>query len=210
MRFADLDAVTLDAFGTLLDLIDPTPALEQLLRRHELERSREEIAAALAVEMAHYRRRSISGRDETSLTALQKECAGVFLDALEGGAPDNGFAAGYVEALRFEVLPGVRQVLAGLRARGLAVAVISNWDVGLHGHLRALELSPFLDAVITSAGAGAEKPDPAIFAAALGQLGVSPRRALHVGDRPADEQGARAAGLAFVPAPLVEAFAGWT
>jgi putative hydrolase of the HAD superfamily len=210
MRFAELDAVTLDAFGTLVDLIDPEPALERLLRRHKLERSREEIAAAFAIEMAHYRRHSITGRDEASLTALQQECAGVFLDALGGRAADDGFALGYVEALRFAVLPGVRRVLAGLRARGLALAVISNWDVGLHEHLRALELSPLLDAVITSAEAGTEKPGPVIFTAALERLGVSPQRALHVGDSPADEQGASRAGLAFAPAPLDEAFTGWT
>jgi len=43
--------------------------------------------------------------------------------------------------------------------------------------------------------------------AALERLDVEPARALHVGDEPIDEQGARAAGMRFLPAPLAEAFA---
>ena len=42
---------------------------------------------------------------------------------------------------------------------------------------------------------------------ALERLRVRPERALHVGDSAADEQGARAAGMRFAPAPLAEAFA---
>ena len=59
--------------------------------------------------------------------------------------------------------------------------------------------------VVTSAEAGAPKPDPAIFRLALTRLGVSPERALHVGDSPADEEGAHAAGMQFRPAPLADA-----
>ena len=63
-----------------------------------------------------------------------------------------------------------------------------------------------LDAtVVTSAEAGAPKPAPAIFLLALKRLGVHPERAAHVGDSPADEEGARAAGMQFQPAPLAEA-----
>jgi putative hydrolase of the HAD superfamily len=41
-----------------------------------------------------------------------------------------------------------------------------------------------------------EKPDPAIFRAALQKLGVAPSEAIHVGDLPAvDFAGARAAGI---------------
>jgi FMN phosphatase YigB (HAD superfamily) len=37
---------------------------------------------------------------------------------------------------------------------------------------------------------------------ALERLGVPPGRALHVGDEPADEEAARAAGMRFAWAPL--------
>jgi len=77
---------------------------------------------------------------------------------------------------------------------------VSNWDVGLHEHLRRLDLR--FDAVVTSAEAGIRKPDPRIFALALDRLRIPPERALHIGDDEIDEQAARAAGLRFAYAPL--------
>jgi HAD superfamily hydrolase (TIGR01509 family) len=64
--------------------------------------------------------------------------------------------------------------------------------------------------VVTSAEAGAPKPDPEPFHLALRRLAVAPERALHVGDSPADEEGARAAGLHFLPAPLTSIVEGWS
>ena len=62
-----------------------------------------------------------------------------------------------------------------------------------------------MDTVVTSAEAGAPKPAPAVFDLALERLGAVATRAVHVGDAAADEEGARAAGLRFEPAPLAEA-----
>jgi putative hydrolase of the HAD superfamily len=105
------------------------------------------------------------------------------------------------------VIPGVRSSLAELRAHALRLAVVSNWDISLHDHLAELGLAHFFDAVVCSADVGSEKPDPEIFAAALARLGARPERTLHVGDGRSDEEGARAAGIAFAPAPLSEAVA---
>jgi putative hydrolase of the HAD superfamily len=60
----------------------------------------------------------------------------------------------------------------------------------------------FFTAIVSSAEAGAAKPDPEVFHLALERLGVSADRALHVGDGDVDRDGAAAAGLAFAPAPL--------
>jgi putative hydrolase of the HAD superfamily len=68
--------------------------------------------------------------------------------------------------------------------------------VSLHGVLRALELEPLLDGIVTSAGVGARKPAPAIFEQALALVGASPDQAIHVGDNlDEDVAGARAAGI---------------
>ena len=64
--------------------------------------------------------------------------------------------------------------------------------------------------VVTSAQAGAPKPEPAVFTLALELLGVQPSRALHVGDSDSDEAGASAAGMHFAPAPLAQAVQGLT
>jgi putative hydrolase of the HAD superfamily len=96
----------------------------------------------------------------------------------------------------------VVDTIARLRALGLPLAVVSNWDETLPERLEAFDV----DVVVSSAEAGASKPDPAVFRLALERLGVRPERALHVGDSPADQEGARAAGMRFAPAPLAEAF----
>lgn len=210
MRFAELDAVTLDAMGTLVTLVDPVPQLGEALRARGVKRNPEEIAAAFRAEADYYVPRSLRGRDKASLAELRRECAGVFLGAL-GVAHDPGeFAPAYVEALELELVPGAVETLVGLRARGLELGVVSNWDCSLPEHLAALGLDAVFSAVVTSAEAGVAKPDPAIFRLGLERLGVAPERALHVGDRLEDEQGGRAAGMRFAGAPLATAFEGWS
>jgi putative hydrolase of the HAD superfamily len=201
---ADLDAVTIDAFGTLIRLRDPFAALDRALRARGVERTPQQIAAAFAEEGRYYRDRSHEGADEASLALLRRDCAAVFLDALEADVDPEEFARPYVEALEFEPMPGAVRAVSELERLGLRLAVVSNWDVALSGYLEQLGLAPRFDAVVTSAEAGAPKPDPRIFRLALERLGVRPERALHVGDSEADEEGARAAGMAFAPAPLAD------
>ena len=91
---------------------------------------------------------------------------------------------------------GAEQALAALRAQGLTLAILSNFDQRLHGLLRGLNVRCYFDAVVLPAESGAAKPSPAIFAHCLAQLGIAPRQALLVGDHPVrDLQAARAAGL---------------
>jgi HAD superfamily hydrolase (TIGR01509 family) len=209
VSLADLDAVTLDAHGTLVDLVDPVPALTALVRDRGVDRPPDAVAAAFVAEARYYVERSHEGRDELSLARLRAECAGVFLAALGAELDPAEFAEPFVAALRFEPVEGARETVAALAARGLALAVVSNWDYALPAHLAAAGFGA-IPVVVTSAGAGAAKPDPRLFRLALERLGVDPARALHVGDSDADRLGAEAAGLRFRPAPLRQAFATWT
>jgi putative hydrolase of the HAD superfamily len=115
-----------------------------------------------------------------------------------------------VGALVFEPVPGAPETVRMLRERGLRLAVVANWDSALPEHLDRLGLARHFDTIVTSAEAGVPKPDPAIFRLALERLGAEPARALHVGDEPVDEEGARSTGMRFAPAPLATAFEGWT
>jgi HAD superfamily hydrolase (TIGR01549 family) len=195
---ADVDAVTIDAYGTLLTLVDSVGNLHALLPEH----APDAIRRGFEAEAAYYLEHSHEGRDEASLARLYAECTRVFNETVGSTlTPEQ-----YVGALEFEVLPGVRDTLARLRAHGLAVAVVANWDYSLHARLREHRLRGWFDAVVVSAELGVKKPDPAPFVAALEQLGVRADRAVHVGDHPPhDEVGARAAGMRFEPAPLAEA-----
>jgi HAD superfamily hydrolase (TIGR01509 family) len=200
-RLADLDAVTIDGYGTLLQLVDPIPKLRALLP----ERSRETLEAAFRAEAEYYVEHAVEGKDDQSLARLWASCTDVF----NGAAGSALTSAEYNGVFEFEVLPGVRQAVAALRARGLALAVVANWDFSLHRHLGEHGLNSWFDTVITSAETGLTKPDPGPFRAALERLGVRPERALHIGDQPADEEGARAAGMHFAAAPLTDALAAW-
>lgn len=209
MRFAEVDAVTIDGYGTLLTLREPVPALRSALSRHGVERTDDEVTAGFAAEAAYYRPHAHLGRDETSLAALRVDCTRVFLDTLDAPLDPADFAGDFVSALDFEVVPGAMETIVDLRARRLKLAVVANWDCALPDHLARLALDRYFSAVVTSAEAGAPKPDPAPFRLALERLGVEAGRAVHVGDEQADQLGAAAAGMRFAAAPLASAFEGW-
>jgi FMN phosphatase YigB (HAD superfamily) len=198
----DVDAVTIDAYGTLVQLRDPVPALRDALAARGVARSDDVVRAAFAAEVAYYVPRSHEGRDSASLAALRRACTRVFLDAADAGslAPDE---FPFVASLAFDLVPGGREACDDLSRAGLRLCVVSNWDIGLTEHLQGLGVDL---PVVTSAEAGAAKPDPAVFELALQRLGVvDPARAVHVGDDAADEAGALAVGMRFEPAPLAEA-----
>ena len=93
--------------------------------------------------------------------------------------------------------PQAKSVLGELQGR-YKLALISNFDHPPHVHrlLDELALRPFFDAVVVSGDVGVKKPDPAIFAPALEQTGLTTDEALFVGDSPEDDvAGAKAAGL---------------
>jgi putative hydrolase of the HAD superfamily len=202
----ELEAVTIDAYGTLVTLRDPVPALRAALTSRGVQQSSADVQRAFDAEVAFYVARSHEGRDEATLALLRRDCAGVFLEALEAELDADDFAPAFVSALTFAELPGARDACLELAMAGLRLAVVSNWDVGLHDHLGALGLNAVVDIVVTSAEAGAPKPAPAVFELALARLGVDDAsRAVHIGDAAADKEGATAAGLRFQPAPLADA-----
>ena len=202
MRLADIDCVTVDAYGTLVALEDPAPALESGLRRHGATPSRDEIAAALKVEMEYYRERTLEGRDEDSLARLRRECCAVFLASLEVDLEPEEFLPDFVASLHFRAEPGAIEAMRLLRSRGLALAVVSNWDCSLEQRLKETGLLGFFDCIVSSALAGVAKPDPRIFRYALKQLSAAPTRSLHIGDSDDDQMGATSAGMGFAWAPL--------
>lgn len=112
----------------------------------------------------------------------------------------EGMASSVHEAYRhedhWEMYADVSACLRGLKQRGFALGVVSNWDAGLEGLLRDLRLLPYFDVVVSSAVVGYRKPNPVIFDVACEQMGVEASRAVHVGDRvDADGDGAAAAGI---------------
>jgi putative hydrolase of the HAD superfamily len=195
-------AILLDALGTLVALEPPAPLLRaELAERFGLEVSEADAARAITAEIAYYRAHLDEGRDAAGLHALRRRCAEVLRSALPDAAASarvelDSLMDALLASLRFTAFPDVRPALTAARERGQRLVVVSNWDVSLIGVLRALELEPLLDGILTSAAAGARKPSPAIFEQALTLAGVRASETIHVGDTlDEDVAGARAAGI---------------
>ena len=92
---------------------------------------------------------------------------------------------------------GVLETLATLRARGIALGIVSNIDEDQLGYLsKAGGLLACFDWMLSSEAAGSCKPDPGIFREALRRAGCAPDDALFVGDTlRQDIAGANQAGM---------------
>lgn len=102
----------------------------------------------------------------------------------------------FADPASYRALPGALELCDDLRARGVRLAVVSNWSPALHGLLAGLGLAARLEFALASAEERLEKPDPALFQRALARLDLPPERAAHLGNDPErDAAGARAAGI---------------
>jgi putative hydrolase of the HAD superfamily len=189
------DAVLLDAYGTLVSLDAPFERLQTAVaKRLGKDVPLQEARRAFEREIAYYVAHCHRARDQASLRKLRLECAQLVLDELGLEAPAEAGLAVLEDAIRFRAFEDVEPALAAIARRGLATAVVSNWDCSLGEALETAGLR--FHTVVDSATAGAPKPDPAMFRLALERLGTEPARVLHVGDREeTDGAGARAAGL---------------
>jgi putative hydrolase of the HAD superfamily len=194
-----VDAVLLDSFGTLVSMEPPGPRLRAVLARAGVEVSERVATEAFRAEIAYYLEHHVEGRDARSLDDLRDRCATVLRDALGEPAAALGLAevrAAMLQSIRFQPQPDAAPALRDLRRRGLRLVVASNWDCSLPEVLEGAGLAQLVDGAVGSAEVGADKPDPAVFEAALAIAGCAPEHALHVGDSPVnDVDGAAAAGI---------------
>jgi putative hydrolase of the HAD superfamily len=185
----EVRAVLLDGMGTLVHLIPPAPTLAQALGV-DLDTAERAFRAEVGYYLAH----QLEGSDAAGLADLRRRCADVLADA--AGVEREGALDALMGSLQFEAFDDAAPVLAELRARGLRLVVVSNWDSSLSEVLERVGLRELVDEVIVSAVVGAAKPDRLIFEAALAAAGCEASEAVHVGDSAeADVGGARAAGI---------------
>jgi putative hydrolase of the HAD superfamily len=184
-----LSAVLVDGMGTLLRLIPPVPALARALAVDEARAER-----GFRAEVAYYLEHQLEAFDTARLWDLRRRCAAVLADA--AGVDRDGALEALMSSLRFEAFPDAAPALTQLRARGLKVVVVSNWDCSLPDVLDGIGLLGLVDAVVSSAVVGAAKPDARIFEAALAAAGCRGIEAVHVGDSMEnDVEGARRVGI---------------
>jgi pyrophosphatase PpaX len=103
--------------------------------------------------------------------------------------------------------PGVDAMLAGLRRRGCAIAVVtSKMRDAVELGMRHVPLGSF-DAIVTCEDTDRHKPDPAPVVHGLALLGADAAGAVYVGDAPYDLRAGRDAGVATAAAMWGTAFA---
>jgi len=192
---ASLKAVLFDAGNTLLFL--------------DHDRMAAAVGAVLGVPIDPARLAGAAGDAARAVERVRggdRDRARVYLEALFTGA---GVPAARMEEVRgclerlhrenhlwCRLAGGTREALDRLRAGGLRLGVVSNSDGRVEEALAAAGLRDCFDVVLDSALVGVEKPNPAIFRAALAALGVAPAEALYIGDLyDVDVLGARAAGM---------------
>jgi putative hydrolase of the HAD superfamily len=178
------------------------------------ERMASEVGAALGLPItaaaldrsADAATRAVEGAAGVAAGRTDRDRARVYLEALFTGAgvPAQRMdeVARTLRRLHEEwhlwcrTLAGTVEALDRLRGAGLRLGVVSNSDGRVEEALRAAGIGDRFDVILDSALVGVEKPDPAIFRAALAALGVGPDEALYVGDLyDVDVVGARAAGM---------------
>lgn len=198
---SDIKGVFLDAFGTILELEPPAPKLVRELREGwGIEMSEEDARRALRAEITYYKAHHLDGRDAESLAELRLRCAGVLHrelpESVRAVASPAELLPAMLGSLEFRPFPDAAAALRRFRKAGLLLVVVSNWDVSLHEAIERCRFDGLVDHVVSSAEAGAAKPDPVPFERALELTGLRPGSVVHVGDEPElDVAGARAAGI---------------
>lgn len=116
--------------------------------------------------------------------------SGVFGELIPG-CDEMYLARHYIE--RFEsgefidLFADTLPALESLRARGIPLAVVSNFGEYLGHFLKRVGIAHYFNFVLISACEGCEKPHPEIFQRAIARTKLPPERIMFVGDHPHED-----------------------
>ena len=180
-RSAMIKAVFFDFYKTLVYFWPPLDEIQQAsCAELGLSVGKEGIPKGYKLAFTEYERRILSGAGLDVSPRLAWE---VWKMAIQVPKDFNLFD---------DVVPSLKR----LKSRGVVLGIISNLRRDMTALCTRLGLDPYVDFCVTSLDAGAEKPHPPIFKAALERAHVAPGEAMHVGDQyQSDVQGARAVGI---------------
>jgi putative hydrolase of the HAD superfamily len=189
MRFR---AVFFDAGETL---VHPVPSFHELfstiVTREGHPRAPEDVVAASSVVM---RRFSEAARENALWTTSPERSHTFWLDVYErmltaldlpggDGLRDKLYGA-FTDLSNYGLFDDVPGVLGALASEGVALGIVSNFEVWLEDLLVSLGVRERFAVCVISGREGIEKPDPRIYRLALDRAGVAPEEAAFVGDNP--------------------------
>ncbi|MCL2199228.1 MAG: beta-phosphoglucomutase [Defluviitaleaceae bacterium] len=189
MNVFDFDAVIFDLDGVIVD----TAKYHYLAWR--------ELAADLGFEFLEEHNERLKGVSRMASLEILLEVGGLSLPLEEKerlAAKKNNKYMEYIDALtKDDLLPGARELVEKLRARGIKTAIGSASKNAIT-ILDKLGVSSLFDAIIDGNKAELAKPDPQVFLLAAQEVGVSPVRCIVFEDALAGIEAARAAGMSVV------------
>jgi putative hydrolase of the HAD superfamily len=192
----DFDAVVFDLFGTLVPKWSRVLALENNAR----------MAGDLGVPVENFQRTwdtTFQDRETGRLPGVEDALRHVAA-VLDIAVDESRIALAASRRLelhheRVQPRDGVDATLAELVERGLRVGLLSNISAPGASVFRELAIRRHFTSLIFSCEEGMVKPDPAIYARSVAQLGTPPERCLFVGDGGSCElTAARKAGMTSV------------
>jgi putative hydrolase of the HAD superfamily len=200
-----LKAVFFDLYYTLVRYEPPQEELEaQALKDFDINVSPENFRRPLitANEFIYQEiaRRPLSQRSQEEKMALYAQYQEIVLReaGIEADQKLVLSMLGKMQQFKMKLVlfDDVAPALNELKEKGLILGLISNVEQDMTATLHELGLPSWLEIVVTSQDAGANKPQPEIFQEALRRAGVQPSEAMYVGDQyQVDVIGANQAGM---------------
>jgi putative hydrolase of the HAD superfamily len=199
--FPEVRAVVFDAVGTL---IDPDPPAALVYARVGQAFGSRRDAAAIAVRFAEaFRCEDDLDRASGLRTSEAREferwrCIVTYVldDVSNPGACFQVLFEHFGRPDAWRCHPAATTVLRCLAAKGLTLAMASNYDSRLRSVVAGISALACLRPLVISSEVGWRKPAPEFFAVLCQSVGCAPQETVYVGDdRGNDYDGARAAGL---------------
>ena len=207
-------AVLCDAAGTLFAPACPiADTYVEISARHGAQISRSGITRAFAEVFENAPPMAFPAAQASEIPALEREWwRNIVRQVLTRAAPDDlpgDFDACFAHLFDFfsrasswRLMDGAPDALDALKARGLRLAIASNFDLRIHSLLSGLRIADRFETVVLPADTRTTKPDPRFFRHALERLGTVAEETIFLGDdRRRDLAGAQAVGMPTVYAP---------
>ena len=195
----EIEAVLFDLDDTLVDARGSWRAgfAEAIAALHARSPALQQLGSPTAIYDQHFRRYGEEAHRAAGFGEWQARFTVEAFERLvtEHLAPDGELAAqllaAYLAAVpsHLTLYPDAEPLLELLGAR-YPLGLVSNGPSELQRpKIEKFSLERHFEVVVVSGELGVRKPDPAIFAIALEALGVSPQRAVFIGDNPTDDIG---------------------
>ena len=195
-----------DSYGTLMEMDDFYGRLQNGFSRMGVALPLDVVRRAAHAEMRHYMKGARLARCLDSWEKLRRDCALTLENAIrEQGykveLPDEKVMQILSDAVVYKPFPDIKSSLEKLRAKGIRLGVLSNWDFKLQEALENAGIAHLFDFALSSAQVGIEKPAREFFERGLALArryapDLKARDCFYIGDHyEKDVLGARNAGL---------------